>query len=35
MLFVKVMVGEFGVFFFSVSGLEFVEMFVGVGLFCV
>lgn len=34
-LLVKVIVGEVGVFFFSIFGLEFVEMFVGVGVFCV
>lgn len=34
-LLVKAIVGEVGVFFFSIFGLEFVEMFVGVGVFCV
>lgn len=34
-LLVKVCVGEVGVFFFSISGFDFVEMFVGVGVFCV
>lgn len=34
-LLVKVIVGEVGVLFFSIFGLEFVEMFVGVGVFCV
>lgn len=33
--FVKVIVGEVGVFFFFVFGFEFVEMFVGVGFFWV
>lgn len=30
--FVKVVVGEVGVFFFMIFGLDFVEMFVGVGV---
>lgn len=34
-LFVKVIVGEVGVLFFFIFGFEFVEMFVGVGVFCV
>lgn len=34
-LFVKVVVGEVGVFFFLIFGFEFVEMFVGVGVSCV
>lgn len=28
----RVVVGEVGVFFFSISGFDFVEMFVGVGV---
>lgn len=32
MLLVKVIVGEVNVFFIIVSGFEFLEMFVGVGL---
>lgn len=35
MLFVCVVVGEVGVLFFSILGFDFVEMFVGVGVFCV
>lgn len=35
MLFVCVVVGEVDVFFFLVSVLEFMEMFVGVGVSCV
>lgn len=34
-LFVKVIVGEVKVLFFSIFGFDFVEMFVGVGVFCV
>lgn len=34
-LFVKVVVGEVGVLFFSILGFDFVEMFVGVGVSCV
>lgn len=34
-LFVKVIVGEVKVLFFIIFGLDFVEMFVGVGVFCV
>lgn len=34
-LLVKAIVGEVGVLFFSIFGLEFVEMFVGVGVFWV
>lgn len=34
-LFVRVVVGEVGVLFFFISGLDFVEMFVGVGVSCV
>lgn len=32
-LLVKVVVGEVGVFFFLIFGFDFVEMFVGVGVF--
>lgn len=35
MLFVKVIVGEVKVLFFIIFGFDFVEMFVGVGVFCV
>lgn len=35
MLFVKVVVGEVGVLFYLILGLDFVEMFVGVGVSCV
>lgn len=34
-LLVKVIVGEVKVLFFIMVGLDFVEMFVGVGVFCV
>lgn len=35
MLLVCVVVGEVGVLFFIIFGFDFVEMFVGVGVFCV